>query len=104
MTDIRGETIERVALALMRELAADPGATFAQDPRGDHVRVAFIEGGNRDFRWLAATALRALIRDEDGRFDVPVELIALGGAEPGSVQSMFKVTIGGVLQHEARRK
>lgn len=82
MTDIRGETLKRVEGRIRDALELE-------DTREGHVHR------------LAREALRALIRDEDGRFDVPTELIALGGAEPGSVQSMFKVTIGGVLHHDA---
>lgn len=82
MTDIRGETLQRVEDRIRAALALE-------DTREGHVHR------------LAREALRALIRDHDGRADVPTELIVLGGAEPGSVQSMFYATIGEVLRHDA---
>ena len=82
----KGETIERVEQALKAQLDKEGVLTF------------LIEECVVDMRALAIAALRALI-EQDGRFDVPAELIILGGKEPGSVQSMFDVTIGGVLRN-----
>lgn len=79
---LRGETLERVEAAVRAALALE------DTPEGHVHRIA-------------REALRALIRDADGRPDVPTEIIALGGAEPGSVQSMFKATIGEVLRYDA---
>lgn len=76
LMSIRGETLERVEARIRAALELE-------DTREGHVHR------------LAREALRALVRDENDKPDVPTELIVLGGAEPGSVQSMFKATIGG---------
>lgn len=80
MSDIRGMTLDLVERALMEELLRQ------------HLNIVV------DLNALAKSALRALV-EEDGRFSVPVELIVLGGDEPGSVQSMFDATIGDVLRY-----
>lgn len=77
---VRGQTIEWVEKAIVAELERQA------------VDVAI------DTRALTHAALRSLV-EEYGRFALPVELIALGGAEPGSVQSMFDATIGDLLRH-----